>query len=147
MKCTEQFTQRFIEGGFTCQAYGDLFWHHCFLEFTPIRFLITFVTTYDFLLRSKTPINDLFRSVLVWVAHLIPCFRQIAALCPPTKQALLCAGIKRRRHLYASMAFDTVKLLFIAWPTVHYGFIEPFASLNRRMAAYYVIFLFFQSGQ
>jgi len=117
------------------------------LEFTPIRFLITFVAAYDFLLRSKTTFNDLFRRVFIWVTHLIPCFRQIAALRPPTKQALLCTGIQRRRHLYASMAFDSVKLLFITWPIVHYGFIEPFAPLNRRVAAYQVVFLFFQSGQ
>jgi len=64
-------------------------------------------------LRSKTAFNDLFWCVLVWVMHLVPRFRQIAALCPPTKQALLCAGIQRRCHLYATMAFDAVKLLLI----------------------------------
>jgi hypothetical protein len=43
----------------------------------------------------------------------------------------MCATVQCGGHLYAAVGFDTVKLFFIAYPAIDYGFVEPLAPFNR----------------
>src|SRR4030067_2428455 len=54
------------------------------------------------------------RRIPVGKRHFIPCYLEVLAVCPPAKQALLCAIESRRRHLYALVSLYSVKFLFVA---------------------------------
>src|SRR4030065_1985701 len=85
------------------------------------------VTRKDQFLSFDASFDNHFRRIPVGKRHFIPCYLEVLALCPPAKQALLCAIESRRRHLYALVSLYSVKFLFVAGSSICQCLMEPSA--------------------